>query len=291
MLRLSILLGSIVVLGVVAPAEAANTGAAAASLRSTHDELQDRLRHNSYGKPLHLDSRESTAELKGDIHAVVNHPFDAVRKALSDPDGWCDVLILQFNTKRCEATGDHPPMLVVNVGRKSDQPLEKTVRVEFPFRLMASGGDYFSVVLNAAAGPYGTRDYRIVLEAIPLDKARTFIHLSYSYGFGMTARLATQAYLATSGRSKTGFTVVGKKADGEPVYVGGVRGMIERNTMRYFLAIEAHLDSLSVPADARVEKRLSDWFASIERYPRQLHEMEREDYLAMKRREIRRQQG
>jgi hypothetical protein len=265
--------------------------AAANSLKGVYSDLQPRLSDNAFGRPLHLDSRETQSALKGDIHAVVDHPFDQVRTALGNPDGWCDVLILQFNTKLCEPVTGELAKLVVYVGRKHEQPLEKAMKVEFPFRLMASTPEYFSVVLNAPTGPYGTRDYKIVLEAVPLEDGRTFLHLSYSYGFGMAARLATQTYLATTARNKAGFTVVGRSDSGEPLYVGGVRGMIERNTMRYFLAIESFLGSLDAPEGARVEKRLNDWISAVERYPRQLHEMEREEYLAMKRREIRRQEG
>jgi hypothetical protein len=70
-----------------------------------------------------------------------------------------------------------------------------------------------------------------------------------------------------------------------------MRGLVERNTMRYYLAVEAFLGALSAPPQARVEKSLSDWFAAIERYPRQLHELERGEYLDMKRREYSRQQA
>ena len=55
--------------------------------------------------------------------------------------------------------------------------------------------------------------------------------------------------------------------------------------MRYYLAIEAFLGAESAPPQERLEKRLRAWFAAIERYPRQLHEMERGEYLVMKRRE------
>ena len=292
MLRRLILFTTIAMLD-IAPAGAAPPAVTpAASLRAAYDELQPKLRSNSYGRPLHLDSRESSSDLKGDMHAVIGHPIDMVGSSLNDSEVWCDILILHLNTKYCEAgNAGGRDMLAVNIGKKYDQPLGKTHRVQFDFRVMAATHDYFSVVLNAASGPYGTKNYRILFEAIPLDKGRTFIHLSYSYGFGMTARLAMQTYLGTIGSAKVGFTETGKDANGQPLYVGGVRGMIERNTMRYFLAIETYLESLAAPADARVEKRLRDWFAAIERYPRQLHEMEREDYLATKRREIRRQQG
>jgi hypothetical protein len=87
-----------------------------------------------------------------------------------------------------------------------------------------------------------------------------------------------------------GFTVVGKQSDGQALHIGGMRGLVERNTMRYYLAIEAFLGALSAPPQARLEKSLHDWFAAIERYPRQLHDLEQSEYLDMKRKEYLRQQ-
>lgn len=54
---------------------------------------------------------------------------------------------------------------------------------------------------------------------------------------------------------------------------------------------EAFLGALSAPLPARQEKSLRDWFVAIERYPRQLHELEQSEYLEMKRREYSRQQA
>jgi len=82
--------------------------------------------------------------------------------------------------------------------------------------------------------------------------------------------------------------VTGENGQGKPVYCGGMLGALERNTMRYFLAIDAYLGSLSVPEDKRLQKRLSDWFAATEKYPLQLHEMSRGEYLAMKQQESKR---
>ena len=77
-------------------------------------------------------------------------------------------------------------------------------------------------------------------------------------------------------RDKVGFTVTGKTKEGQPVYINGVRGMVERNAMRYYLAIEAYFGAMSAPtAQQQQEKRLHDWFALTEEHPRQLHEMER----------------
>ncbi|MFX5562722.1 hypothetical protein ABTD73_19920, partial [Acinetobacter baumannii] len=60
--------------------------------------------------------------------------------------------------------------------------------------------------------------------------------------------------------------------------------------MRYYLAIDAYLSGLEAPAGERLEKRLTAWYGATEQYPRQLHEVSREDYLAMKRKEVARQQ-
>ena len=98
-----------------------------------------------------------------------------------------------------------------------------------------------------------------------------------------------KTYLATLGRAKVGFTVTDHK-DGKPVYIDGVLGLLERNTMRYYLAIDAYLGATAVPVADQPEKRIRDWYASTERYAPQLHEMEQNDYLEMKRKEIRRQQ-
>ena len=145
------------------------------------------------------------------------------------------------------------------------------------------------MLLGADEGPLGTSDYRIVLEAVPLDARRSFVHMSYSYGIGPATRVAMQVYLATIGRDKVGFSIVGRNSDGTPVYGGGERGVIERNTMRYYLAIESYLGAVALPPAERPAKRLRDWIAAVERYPRQLHDMERDDYLAMKRSQLARQ--
>jgi hypothetical protein len=200
------------------------------------------------------------------------------------------LLILHLNVKGCVSTGKPPKeVLSLAVGRKFDQPISDTYKVDFGYAMPAATPDYLKVQMAAADGPMGTYNYRLALEAVPLDANRSFVHMSYAYAYGMAARLAMQTYLATVGRDKVGFSVTGKEAGGKPVYIGGVRGVVERNTMRYYLAIEAYLGALATPVAQRTEKSLNDWFTAVERYPVQLHEMERADYMAMKRNEIQRQ--
>jgi hypothetical protein len=288
----------VVVLGLVAAAGAAQaqangTNEAAEALRARHAALKDKLVDNAFRRPLVLESTEEAGDLKGDISAVVEHPYATVRTALGRAASWCDILILHLNTKSCRAAEaadrSKPATVAVNVGKKYDQPIEQTYEVAFDYRVAAQGADYLQVRLNAENGPLGTKDYRIVLEAVPLEAARSFIHLAYSYGYGFAARVAMQGYLATVGSGKVGFSVAGKDADGKPQYVGGVRGVVERNTMRYYLAIDAYLDSLAAPKGEQQEKRLRDWFAATERYATQLHELSEDGYLTMKRKEVTRQ--
>jgi hypothetical protein len=261
-------------------------------LRGKYGELREQLRQNNYQRPLFIDSSEVGDTLKGEVYAVLEHPFGDFKEALKDPADWCDLLILPFNTKYCHAVdGGGGATLLVRIGRKFDQPVEQAFRVDFALRQVSADADYFESRLHARSGPVGTRDYRIVISATPLDAQRTFMHLSYSYGFGIAGRLAMQAYLATAGSAKIGFTVSGRDGNGQPVYISGVRGAIERNVMRYYLAVDAHLASVRAPPDQRVEKRIQTWFSGTERYPRQLREMDRSTYVAMKRVEYERQQS
>jgi hypothetical protein len=266
--------------------------AGGASLHAKYDELREQLRNNSFHRALYIDSAEVGDTLMGDVYAVLDHPFATVTGALKEPGDWCDILILPFNTKYCHAVeGNGGPKLLVRIGRKYDQPIEQAYKVEFALHPVAATPDYFESRLNAANGPIGTRDYRITVSAVPLDARRTFMHLSYSYGYGMAGRLAMQAYLSTVGADKVGFTVTGRDGNGQPIYIGGVRGAIERTAMRYYLAIDAHLASLAAPPDQQLEKRIEAWFNATERYPRQLREMDRATYVAMKRGEYERQQA
>jgi hypothetical protein len=264
----------------------------AAALLARYAALQEQLRNNQFQRPLFMDSSEKSGAVTGDIYAVIDHPFAAVDEALSDADHWCDIMILHLNTKYCRASADGRGSVVkVSIGRKYDQPLDKAYEVAFAYVVAARAANYLQVRLTAEEGPLSTRDYRIVLEAVALEGGQTFIHLSYSYAYGVVGRLAMQTYLNTIGRDKVGFTVTGKQSDGRLIYIGGVRGAVERNTMRYYLAVEAHLGALSVAPKARFEKSIRDWFAAVEAYPLQLHEMERSEYLDMKRKEISRQQA
>ncbi len=170
------------------------------------------------------------------------------------------MLILHINTKQCRArTGKANTVLRVSIGKKTAQPIEDAYRIQF--------------------------------QAVPVGNGRTFLHLTYSYDYGLAGRLAMKTYLATIGSGKVGFTIIGKLPSGQPKYIGGMRGVAERNTMRYYLAIDAYLGALTAPPRLQFQKSLLRWFIATEQYPRQLHEVNQTAYIDMKRREYLRQQA
>lgn len=267
----------------------------AQALRDKYQSVAPQLADNPFHRPLVLESNETPDRLKSDIYSVLDYPFATVKGALNDPvqgaANWCDVLILHLNIKYCHAsTSASGTVLAVNIGKKTEESLSSSYRVQFTWHQAVSSPDYFRVELSAATGPLSTKDYRIVLEAIPVGEDRTFIHLTYAYGYGTAGRLAMKAYLATIGSDKVGFSTTRDPSTNETRYIGGVRGLVERNTMRYYLAIQAYLDALSSPPAARLDKRLAEWFDATEQYPRQLHEVSRADYMQMKHNEYQRQQ-
>lgn len=265
-------------------AQAALEAGSAQALRALHYKLGGQLAHSPLKRPVVLDSAETDGGLQGDVYAVVDHSLEEVRRALEQSSQWCDMLLLHINNRRCRvARGPGGDTLTLSVVPRYDKPIEQAFELSFVYRTPQATRDYLLVDLSAESGPMGTSNYRVMLEAVPLGEHQTFLHFAYAYDHNVVARLATMAYLATFGSEKVGFTVIGKKPNGDPEYIRGLRGLVERNAMRYFLALDAYLDGLAVPSAERDTQRLNRWFEAVERYPTQLHEIDRTTYLGIKR--------
>ncbi len=268
-------------------------GVVASALLAKHVSLSSVLAKNVYGRPLFIESSEVDDVVTGNAYAVLESPFADVSTAFQSANHWCDVMILHINTKYCRAVpGSSPVTIKVHIGRKTPQTLQESYPLEFEMKPVSASTSLLQVQLNAEKGPMGTSNYRIELSATPLGDSKTFMHLRYSYEYGMAGRIAMQGYLATAGRGKVGFsTLTPATATKKAVYVGGARGAVERNTMRYYLAIEAYLQSMSQPPAGEVNARLEKWFEATEQYPQQLRETDKSSYMAMKKNEIQRQQS
>jgi len=273
-------------IGIVAAAALMLAAAATAdtdprALHAHYAASVERLRDSPFGLPLWIASTEADGRLEGEIRAVVGRSFTEV-EALTDPTHWCELLTLLPNIRQCRAAADGR-QLTLWFARRFDEPPADTHPVRFDMRTRALRGEHLEVALQAPKGPLGTSDYRVELGAVPVDKERVFLRMRYGYAYGLSARLAAGGYLTTRGRDKVGFTVVASGDAGAPEYIGGLRGAVERNAMRLYLAIDAYLDALEGPVAQRRDRSLRTWLDAIARFPRQLAEADQSAYLAAKR--------
>lgn len=279
----------------VAAAVLAVTGSAAAGelprpgedlLAATYREGKSRLESNSFGLPLFLDSVAGDGRVQVDVYGIFDYPFGSVVAALVIPASWCDIVALHPNVKACtyqERAGAW--LLTFFLGRKFYQPPEDTHQVLYQLQNVAQRAGYLDIVLSAEEGPYGTRDHLIRFQALPLGEGKTFAHIGYGYRDSVAIRLAEAGYFATLGSGKIGFTVTGADRDGQPVYIDGARGAIERNAVRYYFAIQSFMNTLHLPDESRFGLSSSDWYELADRYRKQLFELDKEDYLIYKAKE------
>ena len=140
------------------------------------------------------------------------------------------------------------------------------------------------VRFNAQTGPFGSSNHDFQIRAIEGDGG-VYFEFDLSSEPGLVANLA-KIYLATVARSKIGFSEAGKTWLGKPDYVRGQRGVSERNIVRYLFAVRAYFGTIdSESSEQGYFNRLVWWFDLTTIYPRQLYEMSKGDYLAIKMRE------
>ncbi|MGD9000872.1 MAG: hypothetical protein PVF75_10685 [Granulosicoccaceae bacterium] len=260
--------------------------AEADALLAKYYQINGQLEQNVYGIPIYLESNGDNGKIVGDVYGIIPHPFASIRDALGAPANWCEIVPQHLNIKACTYQYlDDQCSLSIYSGRKFYEKADDVYQIDYQYALKSRQDDYFKISLQADEGPLDTGDYNIKAEAIPLTESSTFIHFHYSYDYGFVTSLAMRGYFMTLGADKVGFSIVDHDENGKPVYVNGIRGVIERNSMRYYFAIQSYLDSLAAPADARFETRLNKWFELTEQHHAQLYEMDKADYLQFKRKE------
>jgi hypothetical protein len=230
-----------------------------------------------------IESSEGAQQARGDVYALLPQAWPMLAAALRQPSQWCEALLLHLYVRRCVAG---PGVLTLHVVSRADARIDQAQVLPLLFETSATdtAPGHLQVRLTAQEGPLGMRQIELLFEAMPAGASASFVHFRYESGFTTLGTWAMQAYLATRGRDKVGFSAAGD--DQAPGTIRGTRGVVERNAMRYHLALATYLDSLALPEAARLEYRIGAWFDATERHARQLHEMRRDDYLAMKRREL-----
>lgn len=269
------------------PVRAEDAPPAAARLQALRAELQPELRRAAFGQPLVLQSRQEGDHVYGDVYAEMAFPLARVAQAVANGAALCEVLMLHQTVHSCRpaAAPDGGETLALTIGPQRSQSSAPHVRVVYRMRVEASTPRYAKTSLVADRGPLGTYDYRIAIEAVPSEGGGSFVHFAFGQGYGALGRAAMSLYLATSGRSKVGFTVVGRDAEGRPQFVRGERGALERNVLRYYLALQVWCGvDRGTPAQ-RWQARMREFHAATERYP-QLREMTLAEYVEEKQRDL-----
>ena len=258
---------------------------ARARLHEKYHAIAQQLHNNTFRHPIVIESDENNGHMRGDIYSLMEHPFARASKNLTQAENWCEVVPLHLNVKACTySKRKFKTQLTFYSGRKYYDPPGRTFRLRYDYAVVALQNDYFKIQLTADSGPLHTENYLILFEAIPHADG-TFIHFSYSYRYKLMARMANTAYLVGLGNRKVGFSVVGTDKKGKPKYIRGIKGIIERNAVRYFLAVDAFLDTLDIPVEQRFEQRIARWYDLTNLYPTQLYELQKQDYLRYKRKE------
>jgi hypothetical protein len=253
---------------------------AAPAVHALDDEPTLSPRSLSLEHPLHVDSVVDGGRLHAEVWSVLPAPFERIAAELRRPETWCDVVTLHVNVKACvhrERAGEQ--LVTLYIGYRVFQTPEEAHPLEARLELEPDG-DRLRARLTAPKGPFGTSQHRLELIASPADAEHTRLEFRFGQRFGWWAKHAMQVFLATWSRHRVGFT---ETAPGR--WVRGFEGLMERNVVRYHLALQAYLEHpRSSEKDVR-EARWSRFFELTERHARQLHVMERAEYLDTMRRE------
>ena len=248
-------------------------------LLDKYHTIEKELEKNSGPVPFYVESSENKNASHVDIYGTIKYPFQMVQNEFLVPTNWCYIILPHLNVRACTYKKVDATWLlnVYNVNEFSE-PLEDAYQMKFVYRVSALQPVYFDIALIAHEGPSHTRDHLLGFEAIPLKKNTTFIHMRYSFGYSAFGYFLMKLF----GGSKIGFSITGTDSSGNPVYVGGLRGIVERYVVYYYLAILSYLDTIKTPPDQRFERQISEWYNLTSGFQKQLFEMKKEEYLADK---------
>lgn len=251
------------------------------------DQLRQRLSNPgaaALAPGLYLQSTVAALHAQGQALARLPMALPQARAALRSPQTWCLLLLLHPNVWRCEVAGNGrgQTTLQILMGQQRVALIGATHTLDLVWKVTQDDKDGLSLELMAEQGPLGTRDYRIGARIEALDETHAALALRFSNAFTRSGLWLAELYINTAGRQRIGFTVERLDATGQAVYVRGLRGSVERNTMRFHLAVQSWLSVQSLPAPQRIPRAIELWFDSSEQYAAQLHEIEREEYVQMK---------
>lgn len=234
------------------------------------------------GLPFTLESSDRRGMITARVTAFLpNIPFALFVERLSDGRQWCEFVPLHLNIKACLFRPDENiPKLDFYAGTKGYMSPNEAQMLSLAFASEMTD-EIMNVSLMAPRGPFGSSNYNFTFHAIDIDQG-VYLQFDLSSSPGLMSGLA-KLYFATIASKKIGFSVIGKHLSGNPRYVKGQRGGMERNIIRYLLSIQAYFETVAQEGREDIFLlRLNRWFDHAERFHAQLYEMDKDIYLRTK---------
>jgi len=234
--------------------------------------------------PIYLKTIQKDKVLNVSLLGLIPFKFQDVSGVLARPASYCDFLPLMFNVKSCVITEFNPVARIkfYVAGKHYTSPLA-SYRIHAVFRLVDRTSEKIRIRLESEEDSAGKTGYDVDLVAIPLE-GQTLLSLKSRYAPGRVTRMATNTYVNVFAHDKPGFTEI-LAPDGKKKLITGFPAVIERSSVRAYLALKAYMLNYHLPPAKRFEACLSTWYDLNRPYKKQLYELDREDYLQIKRRE------
>ena len=250
---------------------------------SAYTRIIKNLESVPFDVPIIVETHDDNSHASCNVYGIMYHDIESLRPVLRSAENWCDILLLHPNIKACTAAHTNKKeILTIYSGRKYYHPPEAALELELDFNIATDTATDQKIQLSGEKGPFHTKNYEILIHAVPDGQGRTFLHLRYTYDYGIAFSMALKTYLGTIGRRKIGFTIAGRDKKGNPTYVKGAQGVIERNAVRYYFSIQAFLETLEFPQKDRYKQRFSRYYDLTDQYPAQLYELDKDDYIGGK---------
>jgi hypothetical protein len=270
-------------------AHAAGADLAAPDLGKAYQSFRQQYGSLAPNIALSIHTTEKGPRIWTEVFGTVRGKFAVVSQVLARPQGYCEFLPPLFNLKNCVHTHiGKREVLQFYVGSKHYTSMLRTILIESRLERVSERADYVHIRLASVDAGRSKYGYRVDIEIVPFGSV-VLARVHTYYNPDRLTRMAVATYLHTVGGNKIGFSRVPVPGSGKPVYVRGMSGVIERNTVRAFMAMQAYLDTASRSLANRYDARLRRWFELTERFRPQLHEMSKREYLSVKMRERLRQ--
>ena len=221
------------------------------------------------------------SELDGDLARVavsarIPVAFTELQTFYRNDDAWCQGFFANVYVKACYKNGKLLRIFYDNNDEYQD--LGDAFQFDYQVVEQTLNNQHLYISLRADSGPLGSEDYRLSIEAEAQSDSHTVLRLVYQSRYGFIARSALFVYLKTLGRDKIGFS-----RDQQAQPVAGVRGILERNAMRYLLALCAYFSNQN--AVKPLANTLKNWHDYATVFSQELQEIDWSDYQKLKLRE------